>query len=205
MSYATAAAQQFAKSSTDAVTGYASAAFAAYADFAGQALGYWAQAVDTMMPSQRETSWYRHPDKRAGGQLSFTWPTPSHPALSVFGFPAAGVMPQTLFNPFALWMKAWPLQGNPASWPLAFTMMGMGMPRSVAYPLAQANTAAIEAANSASKVVNESFSAYRSDGGHASTHVLVQTAKVATTAMFPLGMALTAPWLATFNQMSRAI
>lgn len=196
-------AREFAGSSMDAFTGYASAAFAAYADLAGQAFGCWAQAVDAMVPGAQARSWYRHPDQATSRQLSFAWPAPANSPFAFFGMPVAGRTAPAVFNPLALWMNAWPVQGNPASWPLAFALMGMGVSRSVAYPLAQANRAALDAATAAGNAIKDSYSTYRSDGGHASTHVIMDQTKVAATAVMPLALAMATPWLNAFNQLSR--
>ena len=44
------------------------------------------------------------------------------------------------------------------------------VPRSVAWPAAEANVAAMEAVDVATVTVRKAFSSYRTDGGHASAH-----------------------------------
>jgi hypothetical protein len=167
--------------SNAAFAGYANAAVAAYAEFAMQALGAWAQAFEAMTPKAEPTSWYRHPDGVAPPSLAF-WTFTGQPN----------------FNPFTFWMRALPLEGNPAAWPMALAMMGYGLPRSVAYPLAGANTAALEAVTSAGRAIDEhwrDFSAYRSDGGHATAQVRIVGADSGREPSVGSNWALFAPWL----------
>lgn len=191
--------QRIANSSADAVAGYATAAVAAYVDLAGKMLGMWAGAVDTMLGSAQPKSWYRHPDHPARA---------TSPTLGLASFKPWGMSAATPFatsvpglapvNPVVFWLNAWPLQGNPAAWPMAFAMMGMGVSRSVAYPLAQANTAAMDAASAASSVFEKGYASYRSDGGHASAHVHIK--KGAPMAAFmPFGTAAMLPFMAAFS------
>ncbi len=198
--------QRFAMSSAEAAAGYATAAVAAYVDLTSQVMGFWANAFDSMLGNAEPRSWYRHPDaserSQAFGTIGLSWVpmiAPNFASPSRAG--AAGYTP--MFDPFSLWMKAWPLQGNPAAWPMAFMMMGMGVSRSVAYPLAEANTAAMDAAEAAGRAVDETFSRYRSDGGHASAQLRIQSSKAIAAAMMPLGLQAVAPWLTAFASMPR--
>ncbi len=50
---------------------------------------------------------------------------------------------------------------------MALAMMSSGMPHAVAWPLADANRAMIDATETATNALNETFSTYRSDSGHA--------------------------------------
>lgn len=213
---------RIARSSAEAVTGYANAAVAAYADFASQALGLWAQTIDAMLPKPEPRSWYRHPDQRQAPTLSaqpFAWMgLPAQPAQAwsqiygqfwqhALGKPAvpSAVGYAVDFNPFTLWMRAWPLQGNPAAWPMAFALMGAGWSRNVAYPMAQANVAAIDAASTAARAAQQQFATYRSDGGHATAQIMFQTEKAVAALMLPIGADMMAPWLAAFNAFPRTI
>jgi hypothetical protein len=60
-----------------------------------------------------------------------------------------------------------PLGTQPMAWPMAYSMMAVGVPRSVAWPTAEANAAALDAAETATRSINNAFSSYRSTGGHA--------------------------------------
>jgi len=196
--------QRIATSSVEAATGYASAAMAAYVDFTGHVMGFWANTFDAMVARPEPRSWYRHPDEPGRSQppgfMGFGWmsafaPQSTNPSRSGAYAP--------VFDPFSLWLKAWPLQGNPAAWPMAFMMMGMGMPRSVAYPLAQANAAAMDAVNATKTATEESFACYRSNTGFASAQIRFKPdTAVAALMMLPALLAL-APWLNAFASMSR--
>lgn len=213
---------RIARSSTDAVAGYATAAVAAYAEFASQALGLWAQTIDSMLPKPEPSSWYRHPDQRpahAQATQPFPWmglaAQPAQAwsqfygqfwqhALGKPGVPAV-LAGHAGFNPFTLWMRAWPLQGNPAAWPMAFALMGAGWSRHVAYPTAEANVAVIDAVSTATRAAQQQFSTYRSDGGHATAQIMFQTEKAVAALLLPIGANLMAPWLAAFDAFPRTI
>lgn len=200
--------QRMAMSSAEAAAGYAKAAVAAYVDFTSQVMGFWANTFDSMMGTAQPRSWYRHPDapgrSQPVGTSGAAWMPMMAPGFAGAGFGNVGAA-GAILNPFSLWMQAWPLQGNPAAWPMAFMLMGMGVSRSVAYPLAEANTAAVEAVNSATRVAQESFSRYRSDGGHATAQIRVQSNKPTAAMMVPLGMQAFAPWLNAFAALPRTI
>jgi hypothetical protein len=197
---------RIAASSSEAAAGYATATVAAYVDFAGQMLGFWAQAMDNMIGAPTPKSWYRHPDdgKRASPAFNPLAMLPwAHGSTQSFPmFQAAGPIP--MFNPVAFWMNAWPPQGNPAAWPMAFAMMGMGVSRSVAYPLADANTAAIDVIKSVGDVVEENFARYRSDGGHASAQVRISFDKVLAGFM-PVGFGALMPWMMAMQALPRSV
>lgn len=156
---------RFARSCTDAAFGYARAASAAYAAMANQTIEFWAQVAS---PSGTQTAKsyavYRphsEPTSTAGGmsalelmQLMNPWLRPTLPLASV-----------------QAWWGLFPLQGNPSSWPIAYTLMTAGVPRDVALPAAEANIAAMEAADIAQKSLARIFSSYQSNGGHAVSHV----------------------------------
>lgn len=198
--------QRIATSSAEAAAGYATAAVAAYVDFTSQVVGYWANAMDSMMGKAEPRSWYRHPDSLERSpplaMTGFAW-MPFVPNFAAPGASGANVLAAN-FNPFNLWMKAWPLQGNPVAWPMAFMLMGMGMSRSVAYPLAEANTAAMDVVHTAVQAADETFSRYRSDSGHATAQIRIKSSKaIATTVMMPIGLQVFAPWLHAFATQPR--
>lgn len=56
--------------------------------------------------------------------------------------------------------------------PMAAMMVSAGMPYAMALPAARASTSALDAAEAARQQALKVFSAYRSDGGHASTQVI---------------------------------
>ena len=55
--------------------------------------------------------------------------------------------------------------------PFRTVMVAIGVPRNVAWPIAEANAAAIEAVEIARKSLEEAFSTYRTDGGHATAQI----------------------------------
>jgi hypothetical protein len=55
------------------------------------------------------------------------------------------------------------------AWPMAFMLMASGVPHSVAWPAAEANAAAMDAADAAAVTVRQVFASYQTDGGHASS------------------------------------
>jgi hypothetical protein len=175
---------RFAKSCTTAAFGYARATQAAYATLADQALDFWSSAAQAYTAGATTKS----DDLRLE-----TGPRPYRSAVS-----SAHVVPSTpndfirmttdwanspMFAPARAWLGLFPLQGNPASWPMAYAMMSAGVPRAVALPTAEANIAAMDAAQLAQQSISKTFSSYRSDSGHAvspmgSAHALMS-------AMFP--------------------
>ena len=162
--------ERFTRHCTDAAFGYATAATAAYAAFADQVLSFWANALQ---PSNR-----REPQQPA---FPWIWPVPAAPSAPPAWNPFAWAIPQSFApspypfggasaaaNPFAAWLGMFPFAATPAAWPMACMFMASGVPRSVAWPAAEANVAAMEAADVAAVSVRQAFSSYRTDGGHAS-------------------------------------
>jgi len=165
--------ERFTRHCTDAAFGYTAAATAAYAAFADQVLSFWA---DALQPS------------RSGAAAStaltpWSWPVPARQEVPPLTFnPFAWAAPQSYApqsyapmpyafggagaNPFAAWLGMFPFAAPPAAWPMAFMFMASGMPRSVAWPAAEANLAVMEAADVAAVSVRKVFSSYRTDGGH---------------------------------------
>ena len=128
MSNAAEMSLRAAVSTSDAASNYAKAVMAAYADFASQTFNFWADSCSAMLPKEEPKSWYRHPDKAVPA-----FPAGANAMFNPFGWmnwtqPARQATP----NPFMMWMRAWPLEGSPAAWPMAFAFMGFGMPRTVA-------------------------------------------------------------------------
>jgi len=161
--------ERFARGCTDAAFGYSAATTAVYAAFADQVFGFWAGVLE---PSGREPA----PPPTVWG-----WPLPAprqEPAVLPF-FPFAWATPQRPSVPtvdpfaganaaFSAWLDMFSYAAAPpAAWPMAFLMMASGVPRSVAFPTAEANVAVMDAADAAAVSVRRVMSSYRSDGGHA--------------------------------------
>lgn len=162
--------ERFTRHCTDAAFGYATAATAAYAVFADQVLSFWADALqpsDRRGPQQPAFAWswpVPAPQPAPPVWNPFAWATPQSFAPSPYSFAGSGATA----NPFAAWFGMFPFAAaNPAAWPMACMFMASGVPRSVAWPTAEANVAAMEAVDIAAVSVRQAFSSYRSDGGHA--------------------------------------
>ena len=65
--------------------------------------------------------------------------------------------------------NAVPLRGTSKSWPFAQVMIESGVPRAVAWPAAEANAAALDAADLASRGMRQVLANYHSESGFASS------------------------------------
>ena len=204
-----------AERSMDAFAGYTKAAAAAYSAAFGQAIDVWADAVrqtsDAMSnsmspdhrrrptPSHQQNLWsdpfdmWHQMAESMTGQVTGQMTSRANP-MSVWtgmAYPAPS-MP----NPFQLW-SAWtsmsPWQANPIVWPMVVAMMSYGVPREVAVPTAEANAAALDAAESATQSVKNAFSSYRSEGGHASAQMMFER-MAAALLLGPMALASMPPW-----------
>jgi hypothetical protein len=173
--------ERFTRGCTEAAFGYTAATTAAYAAFADQVFGFWTQALQ---PPKSEP-----PAAKTLPFPMWTWPIPApaakpEPAPMPFTpfMPFAWMLPQKPAAPapmadpfasanaaFAAWFNMFPLAPPSPAWPMAFMMMASGVPRSVAMPTAEANLAAMDAADAAAVSVRQAFSSYHTDTGHAST------------------------------------
>ena len=200
---------RFARGVTLAAMDYTAATHQAAFETTRQMLSFWSTAFGAAAPEPEPRSWYRHPDAphdhaprghfAAGIQLSFPFP-----AGSMAGWPFA---PMPMANPLAAWqaigqaMATAPWTLSPAAWPSAFMMMAGGVPKSVAWPAAEANAALADAASAVSEAVDRSYSQYRSDGGHAVAQIIMLPLKagLAVLAAAPFAGALPhMPWQAVF-------
>jgi hypothetical protein len=200
---------RFARSCTDAAFGYARAATAAYAAVATQTFEFWANAANpsSQAPSMPNiwTSATRRSANRAMPLPFAGWP---NPALEFFKLPnpwnaagnpwaaagAGGGAAQLAFSPVAAWWAMFPLNGNPASWPMAYSLMTAGVPSAVAWPTAEANVAAIDAAEAATDALNNAFASYRSENGYAMAQVIAPRQLLGTMLLAPFGVSLGFPW-----------
>jgi hypothetical protein len=204
---------RFARSCTDAAFGYARAATAAYTAMATQTFEFWANAAKPADQRRTTSRAEQDPMSIAFGVWPNAWP---NPALDFFkmskawagtpwlgaawsGSPWAGhgmngAAAQLAFSPVAAWWAMFPLNGNPASWPMAYGLMSAGVPRDIAWPTAEANAAAIDAAEAASEALNQAFASYHSESGHAVAHIIAPKQLVAAMLLAPMGAALAFPW-----------
>jgi hypothetical protein len=187
--------QRFTKSCTTAAFGYARAASAAYAAFANQALDFWAQSAKP-----------RNDDYRPATPYLVTGPRTYRSAVAPASTPVTAAMPMDfvrmsnawaespLFAPMRAWWGLFPLEGNPASWPMAYAMMTAGVPRAVALPAAEANMAAMDAAEAASTSIDRAFSSYRSESGFAVAQIISPKALYGALFLAPFTMSMKLPW-----------
>ena len=171
--------ERFTRRCTDAAFGYTAATTAAYAAFAEQVFNFWAgraqpppkPADDTPSPAW---GWPLPAPRQEPPPMPFFpffWAAPPQRQSTPTGFPSPAF---PLRAPFAVAASPSPIQAGstyaaapPAAWPMAFMMMASGVPRSVAWPTAEANVAVMDAADAAAVSVRQVIPSYRSDGGHA--------------------------------------
>ncbi len=164
--------ERFARRCTDAAFGYTAATTAAYAAFSDQVLDFWAGVLKT--------------DQRAAPapQMTWGWPLPMTAAaprqelapVPFMPFPWAAPQSRSVpvDNPFAVanaafstWLGMFPYTMPSPAWPMAFMMIVSGVPRSVAWPAAEANIAVMDAAEAATVSVQKVLASYCTNGGHA--------------------------------------
>lgn len=131
-------------------------------------------------------SWYRHPDEPVSPFAMMSPAALMQPWIDLMSrsVPAGSCMmppmgtgfaagPQVWQAPMQAWMRMWSMMptGMQAG-PLAFALMAFGMPRSAAWPAAEAGAHAMEASRKAAEGIEQMFSTYRSDGGHAIAQII---------------------------------
>lgn len=182
--------ERFAQSCTDAAVGYMTAGGAAWLEATRRSFELWSSAVSAWTPKPEPRSWYRHPDepnRSAASVPALANPFAALPfaQTSPFAAPAEWqrmlapwmapfMRPETPF-PLAVlapWWETAMSQRAMQAWPMAFFMISIGIPEGVARPAAQANAAVLDASQVARGAVDRAFAAYRSEGGHASAHVI---------------------------------
>ncbi len=138
----------------DAVFGYTQAAINATFEANARVLAVWSQLAQTVLPSSplKEETWeWSGAPKRPHSTLLAAEQEKPKPALNAFAVwsDLMQTSQQTWFkgapSPFAWW--AWsPQSAVPATWPWAYGMIASGIPGSVAWPMAEANVALMDAA-----------------------------------------------------------
>ena len=194
---------EITKRGMDAAFGYALAAINAAFEVNARTLTVCTQMAATLTPRAPET------------EETWEWsgaPRRPHPTLLAaeqdIQKPAAG--------PFALWSEiietsgrtwfsgapspfAWwswmPQSAVPATWPWAYGMISSGVPGSVAWPMAEANAALMDAAKKTAEATCGQFPVYRSDNGFASAQVWTQTGIVQTLFAATPAATILWPWL----------
>ncbi len=191
---------RFAKSCTEAAFGYARAATAAYVDLAGQSLDLWARAAHAATQAPGDRPHYQPDFDRSPSPM-----TPFDFWLSASNDWAKAMGRMTPFgdrgsplpvNPMTVWWSLMPANALPASWPMAYAYMSSGVPRTVAWPAAEANAAVIDAAETAAETVTMAFSSYRSESGYAMSQLAFpRQLQAALLFAAPLSAALAFPWV----------
>jgi len=70
-------------------------------------------------------------------------------------------------NPMTAWLSMFPFAKQSAAWPMAVVMMSSGVPHAVAWPTAEANVAALDAAEAARQSFKQAFASHQAGDGHA--------------------------------------
>jgi hypothetical protein len=156
--------ERFARRCTDAAFGYTAATTAAYVALADQVFEFWAKVLTPPGPAAP-----------AAKKETWSWPVPARqaaPPPPLWPFPWAAPMFQPApsaysgLTPYEAWFAMFPFAAPSPAWPLAFMLIASGVPRTVAWPTAEANVAAMDAADAAAVSVQKVFGGYRTDGGH---------------------------------------
>lgn len=195
-SYDASTQARFARSCSDAAFGYANAATAACASMTTQAFDMWATALRSAMPPPARPeprSWYRHPDERVAPPVPSVFTAFVNPYNPFFAGALASPQPFTawmrpwsatpaaaspqnavvaMMSPWTTWMSMWSGPRVATAWPMAVVMVSGGVPHAVAVPAAEAHAAVLDAATIAADHLAKIYSAYRSEGGHASTQIV---------------------------------
>lgn len=165
---------EIAKLAMEAVFGYAKAAINATSEATARSVAMWTEMAQAFAPRQpaRDETW--------------EWSgAPRRPRSTLL--PAEGAKPALVADPFAAWSaiveasgKAWferatpspfawwawtPQSAIPATWPWAYGMISSGVPGSVAWPMAEANVALLDAARKTAEATQAPFPAYHSGNG----------------------------------------
>lgn len=177
---------RFNRSCSDAALGYANATAAACASMTKQTFEFWTSALRAVAPPppepEKPRSWYRHPDEpkarpqqQAAPVAMFGFmPLPQSAWAAAMPSPMAQPNPvAAMMAPWTTWLEMWSSPRVSSSWPMAMMLVSVGVPHAVAVPTAEANAATLEALTIARTEAERMYSAYRSEGGHASTHVTV--------------------------------
>ncbi len=177
--------QRFAEKSAQATVGYANAGYFAGLFAVTALFEAWTDACleATQTPKSNSKSWFRDPAKLdvfdpwifwsqatpslAGPPSGQNWMTqPWFPACWMpFNAPVSNAWLEILpsaFNTTDLSFTRSPFWATQAAaLPMTWSLMSFGLPHAVAKPTAEANTAALEALDSAQQVANDHMTAYQ--------------------------------------------
>lgn len=185
----------------DAAFGYAKAAINATFEANARALSVWGAMAETVVP------------KRAPANDTWEWSgAPKRPHSTLLAAEQEAPAPR---SPFAAWSElmqasgriwfkgppspfawlAWAPQSSvPATWPWAYGMISSGVPESVAWPMAEANVALMDAAKKTAEAAQPQFPAYQSANGFSAQVWMGSSVLKSMLAAMP-ATALMLPWL----------
>jgi hypothetical protein len=171
------AQDRFAQGCTEATLGYAAAATAALTELTLRAFDFWSTALEGLVEQPEADV----ADAQAPPAAFVSAPDVEPP----FGMAMADWCPfpwmdqrrmssinQIDFStpPIVAWMamaNAFPLRGTSTSWPFAQLMIESGVPRTIAWPAAEASAAALDAADVATDRTLKVLASYQTEGGYA--------------------------------------
>jgi hypothetical protein len=200
----TAATQfEITKLGMEAVFGYAKAAINASFEATARSMAVWTEVAEAMAPPQpaRQETWEWSGAPRRPGSGLFA-AEPARPPVVADPLAAWYALIQASGrlwlnretpSPFAWW--AWtPQSAIPATWPWAYGMISSGVPGSVAWPMAEANVALLDAAKKTAEATRAPFPAYHSGSGFAG-HAWTQPDLIKTMLTAAPAAAMMWPWL----------
>lgn len=190
---------EIAKRGMDAAFGYTQAAINAAFESNARVLKVWSHMAEVMLPKPPAVAetweWSGGPKRPHSTLLAAEQqkPAPQSPfAAWTDMMQASGrIWFKAAPSPFAWW--AWtPQSALPATWPWAYGMISSGVPESVAWPMAEANVALLDAAKKTAEAAQPQFPSYQSANGFSAQVWMgspvvksVMAALPATTLMWP--------------------
>ncbi|MDZ4843382.1 MAG: hypothetical protein SH859_14750 [Hyphomicrobium aestuarii] len=162
------AAHRATESAMAATTSYAEAMTAACSEMMMFGLDLWSAALSGFTGDPVPPARHAKPTASFGQShedwAGLPWLDPNK--VSCWMRMASPISPLDFLNG---WGSGVPLRGTPASWPGAMSMIDAGIPRSVAWPAAEANAAALDAAAAAVEPMRKVFATAHGDSGFASS------------------------------------
>lgn len=184
-------AAKLQKSYRQSAQGYTTATGAACATLSTAMFQAWIDGLESIRPGKENDpqpkSWYRHPDK---------------PSLNPPENAGKSAWPFTPFQfaqmPIPGWWMFGPTRNPVTTWPMAYGLEATGVPKPVAWPLAEANSAAIETYQIAAQAMQDhlramnevSFEATSKAPTSAQTSRAAPTSPTEETVTTPLDLAL---------------
>ena len=196
---------EIASRGMDAAFGYTQAAINAAYETNVRALAVWTQVAETVLPKapvkNEVWEWSGAPKRLHSTLLAAEQPPQTKSAANSFaGWTDLLQTSQNIWfkgppSPFAWW--SWmPQTAVPATWPWAYGMISSGVPSSVAWPMAEANVALLDAAKkTAEAAAPAGFPTYQSSNGFASAQVWMGSPFMKSFVTLAPATALLWPWI----------